>query len=226
MGALDLPVAVNAGALVENVHLALRDAIVAGEIAPGARLREVELASHYGTSSTPVREALRRLAFDGLVELLPRRGAVVAAPDVAEIKDLYVTRAILECSAAEMAAASPVRDLTRVEAVLDHEATILGELDQRAFNASDIVFHRALSDLAQNAVLAREAERLHRQIQAVRARAAVHLPHQPARSHEQHLAIVQAVRDGDQAAARRLVEEHIRTVRDAVLEVLGTAAQR
>lgn len=224
MSALDLPVAVNAGGLVENVHLALRDAIVAGEIPPGARLREVELASHYGTSSTPVREALRRLAFDGLVELLPRRGAVVAAPDVAEVDDLYVTRAILECSAAEMAAASPSRDLSKVEAILAREATVLAEDDRRAFNACDITFHRALSDIGRNTVLAREAERLHRQIQAVRARASVHLPHQPARSHEQHLAIVQAVREGDGTAARRLVDEHIRTVRDAVLEVLGTGS--
>lgn len=223
MSALDLPVAVNAGGLVENVHLALRDAIVAGELSPGARLREVELASHYGTSSTPVREALRRLAFDGLVELLPRRGAIVAAPDVAETNDLYVTRAVLECSAAEMAAASPSRDLSRVEAILGQESTILNELDQRAFNAGDITFHRALSDLAKNAVLAREAERLHRQIQAVRARASILLPSQPARSHDQHLAIVQAVREGDGTAARGLVDEHIRTVRDAVLEVLGRA---
>lgn len=167
-----------------------------------------------------MREALRRLAFDGLVELLPRRGAVVAAPDVAEVNDLYVTRAILECSAAELAAASPARDLSTVDASLAQEATILTEADQRAFNACDITFHRALSDLAQNRVLAQEAERLHRQIQAVRARASVHLPNQPVRSHEQHLAIVQAVREGEGAKARRLVDEHIGTVRDAVLEVL------
>lgn len=218
--ALHLPVAVHGGGLVENVHLALRDAIVAGEIPPGARLREVELASYYGTSSTPVREALRRLAFDGLIELLPRRGAVVAAPNLVEINDLYETRAILECSAATMAAASPSRDLSKVEAILTEESKVLAEPDQRAFNSCDIAFHRALSDVAGNAVLAREAERIHRQIQAVRARASIHLPHQPARSHEQHLSIVQAVREGDAVRARDLVQEHITSVRDAVLDVM------
>src|SRR5690606_24021493 len=119
------------------------------------------------------------LAFDGLVELLPRRGAIIAAPDVTEVKDLYVTRAILERSAAQMAAEMPQRDLAKVDDLLKREATLLADEDQRAFNAADITFHRAVSDLAGNPVLAREAERLHRQIQAVRARAAVHLPHQP-----------------------------------------------
>ncbi|WP_275263758.1 GntR family transcriptional regulator [Jiangella asiatica] len=207
---------------MDRVYLSLRDAIVVGELAPRTRLRENELAEHYSLSSTPVREALRRLAFEGLVELLPRRGAIVAEPDLSTIADLYTTRALMECAAVKLAAAATDRDLTRVEAVLAEEEAAVKATDHRAFSILDVAFHRALSDLGGNVVLAREAERLHRQIQAARSRAAVHLRDRLARSHAEHLEIVRAVSDGDPRRAQRLVGAHIAGVKETVLRALDT----
>jgi len=209
------------GGLVDQVYIPLRDAIVAGDIPTKTRLREVQLAQHYGVSSTPVREALRRLEFDGLIELLPRRGALVAAPDLDEISDLYATRAILERAAARAAASLAQPDVAELQRLLGVEGKFLDESGHREFSRRDLVFHRALSDLGGNQVLAREAERLHRQIQAVRSRAEVRLPGQPRRSHEQHIQIVRAVRERNPDKAEKLVEEHITGVKDAVLSVIG-----
>jgi DNA-binding GntR family transcriptional regulator len=209
---------------VDGIHIALQLAIIDGDLAPRTRLRETELARHFGTSNTPVREALRRLEFDGLVELQPRRGAVVAEPNIDEVVGLYETRALLECAAAEAAARARSHDLGPVEKILAEEAVSVEEPDERHFNACDIAFHRALSDLGGNIVLAREAQRLHRQIQAVRSRASVQLPDQPLRSHEQHLKILDAVVAHDSQLARRLVAAHIESIRDAVIHVLHAQA--
>lgn len=87
-----------------RVHNELRDAILDGALAPGQRLRAEPLAARFGTSRTPIREALVMLERHGLVEILPRRGAVVSAFDVPDLLDLYEIRALIEPHAAALAA--------------------------------------------------------------------------------------------------------------------------
>lgn len=82
----------------------LRAEIVAGERAPGSKLRQVEIARAYGVSTTPVREALATLQQEGLVRLHPQRGAVVFLPDVDDLREHYEIRAALEALAAAKAA--------------------------------------------------------------------------------------------------------------------------
>jgi DNA-binding GntR family transcriptional regulator len=88
----------------QEAQATLRAAILGGEIAPGARLGEVELAEQLGVSRTPVREALRRLAADGLVEVLPNRGARVAQWTPDDLDEIYELRALLESHGAARAA--------------------------------------------------------------------------------------------------------------------------
>ena len=87
-----------------RVHDALRAAILEGEIAPGARLRAEALAERFGTSRTPVREALLMLEREGLVSVEPHRGAIVRSFDAADLLDLYEVRALIEPHAAARAA--------------------------------------------------------------------------------------------------------------------------
>jgi DNA-binding GntR family transcriptional regulator len=89
---------------VQDAVDALRAAILHGELRPGARLGEVELAEQLGVSRTPVREALRRLAAEGLVDISPNRGARVVSWSVSELEDIYELRALLESHAATRAA--------------------------------------------------------------------------------------------------------------------------
>src|SRR3954463_14764393 len=103
-----------AGAVAER----LRGEIVAGALASGSRLRQVEIARRFGVSTTPVREALAALQREGLVRLHPQRGAVVFVPTVDDLREHYEIRAALEALAAARAAerfepdwAQPLEDL-------------------------------------------------------------------------------------------------------------------
>ena len=210
--------------LADAVSDALREAITDGMLAPGTRLREVSLARHFTVSATPVREALRRLEREGLVEADPHRGAAVAALRPEEIVDLYEVHEVLECRAVRRAAEAEHRDLARLEALLAEAEGVLSGPDHVAFNRLDLAFHRALNGLGGNAPLAELIEQVHRRIQGVRLRSAGHLPGRPALSHAQHLALLEAVRRRDAEQAEGLARAHIRSVRDAVVGVLADAA--
>ncbi|MDN3359625.1 GntR family transcriptional regulator [Actinomadura sp. DC4] len=90
---------------VETAYSVIRSGIVSGEFARGDRLREAELAERIGVSRTPIREALRRLDSEGLVDFVPNRGASVTAWSERELDDLYEARALLESYVAKLAAA-------------------------------------------------------------------------------------------------------------------------
>lgn len=218
---LTLPVPTGGGRLVDMVYLALRDAIASGQLVAGTRLREVALAKHFGVSSTPVREAFRRLEREGLILVSPHRGATVVSFTLHELTDLYEIHELLECRAVRRAAEAPHHNLVPLEATLAEAEAILGEPDQAAFNRLDLAFHRALNDLGGNAPLAELIEQVHRRIQSARVRYAGHLPGRPMHSHAQHKELLAAVRARDPDRAEALSRAHIRAVRDAVVQILG-----
>jgi DNA-binding GntR family transcriptional regulator len=207
------------GTLVDLVYGALRDAIVHGRLAPGYRLREVPLSRRFNVSTTPVREAIRRLEREGLVVSAPRRGAIVSVLTTTQIISLYEIREVLECRAVRRAAEFAT-DFSRIESVLSAAQAVVHDSDQLQFNRLDIQFHRALSDLGGNSELAELAERVHRQIQAVRIRCSVYLPGRPVISQADHRNILDVVRTHDSDRAESLIRAHIVSVRDAVVEVL------
>jgi len=140
----------------EVAYQRLLQAIARGQLSPGTRLREVELSERLGLSRTPVREALRALETEGLVQHLPRWGAVVRQLDHAEVMELYEMRAVLEGTAARLAA----------RMASDLELKALGSLNAEFAAASDPIvaaelnrrFHRALTGAARNRFLARAVE--------------------------------------------------------------------
>ena len=188
----------NRGSLVDQVRDSLHTAITAGVLDPGARLREIPLSQHFGISTTPVREALRRLESEGLVEVQPRRGAVVVALDEAVVSDLYDLRLVLETAGARQAAGRDGLDLSGVYALMSQlEALVDGP--ESEFARVDVALHRAVDDLSGNRELAEAAERVHRRIQAVRVRSAV--PGRLRIAQDQHAEIVEALRRHDPALA-------------------------
>lgn len=218
---LALPVPTGRGRLVDVVYHALRDAIVGGQLVAGARLREVALARHFGVSSTPVREAFRRLEREGLILVSPHRGATVVSVTLHELTDLYEIHELLECRAVRRAAEAPPHDLAPLEATLAQAEAILNAPDEVEFNRLDLAFHRALNELGGNAPLAELIEQVHRRIQSARVRYAGYLPGRPAHSHAQHKELLAAVRARKPDKAEALARAHIRSVRDAVVLILG-----
>jgi DNA-binding GntR family transcriptional regulator len=132
-----------------RVHDVLRTAILDGQLAPGERLRAEALAGRFGTSRTPVREALLMLEREGLVEVQPNRGAIVRSFDAADLLDLYEVRALIEPHAAARAATriAPA-ELERMRELCDAaERRGARVADQIVFNEE---FHRIVADAADS----------------------------------------------------------------------------
>lgn len=135
----------------ESAYRRLLAEIRSGALLPNARLRETELAERLGISRTPVREAIRQLEADGLVVHVPRHGAIIRSLDYAEVIELYEMRAVLEGTAARLAArvASDIEieELTALNADLSRAAPgpAAQELNRQ--------FHRTLLDAARNRFL-------------------------------------------------------------------------
>jgi DNA-binding GntR family transcriptional regulator len=216
-----IPPLVGSGGLVDQIRDSLFIAIISGSLEPGARLREIPLSKYLGVSTTPVREALRRLDAEGLVEVSPRRGAIVTALDAHQVADLYQLRIVLETAAGRMAALSG-RPMDSVEGLIKQSGRYLDEEPQVTFHRLDVDLHRAIAELSGNKELARTVEHVHRQIQAVRIRC--HVPGRLRVAHSQHEEIASAIRAGDPEAAEAALIRHIGSARDNVLDSLRATA--
>jgi DNA-binding GntR family transcriptional regulator len=168
-----------AAALVDEIANAIRSDVARGRFPTGSRLRQEALAADFGVSRTPIREALRKLQAEGLVVLLPRRGALVRRPTPREIREAYRVRAEIEGLAAELAAAwitdDERRELRSAERlfkdVVDGIAGVSaqrGEIDTRRVAAewmeANDRFHEVIQRAARNAALRNAIVFLHRSI--------------------------------------------------------------
>ena len=127
----------------------LRTRIVEGEIAPGTRLLEIPLATRLGVSRGPIREALRQLEQEGLVEFEPHRGAVVVGVPDDEIETMYGIRALLEATAFSRACRRvKPRDLEELEAIVESMITASQEADIERLTELDLQFHGRVVELS------------------------------------------------------------------------------
>ncbi|WP_117237567.1 GntR family transcriptional regulator [Thermus sediminis] len=199
----------------EAVYGHLRGLLLSGRFAPGERLSEPLLAKELGVSRTPVREALMRLAEEGLVELVPGKGARVRVFTPEEVEEVYGARALLEGEAAREAAlrATPW-ELSQLEAALKaiDEAP---EGDYPEQMRRDLEFHRTLVRLSGNKTLYGLYEDLLATLALVRS--AVPMLSQEEATRREHQAILEALRARDPEGARRAVEAHVFRFRDLVV---------
>jgi DNA-binding GntR family transcriptional regulator len=220
-----LPTGAARQSLVDIAYEALREAITSGELLPGTRLREAALARHFSISTTPVREALRRLDREGLVRLSPNRGAIVAEFDLREILDLFEIREVLECRAVRRAAGQRSRDLHKAEAVLATAAKQVAQRDRVEWNRLEVAFHRSINDLSGNFELAELTERIHRTVQGLCVRCMrepLFGPETLQLMQSQHRAILAAVREGNARQAEANARTHIQYIRDAISQALSS----
>lgn len=198
----------------------LREQLISGTLPGGSWLREQEVAATLDVSRTPVREAIRQLAQEGLVKVEANKGVRVHEPTMPEAIATYEVRERLEGMAARLAA-ERLRPSTA--AVLDErlEAMLNVAADDFARHVeADNEFHLSIAELAGNPVLLELVERLNSRVNRVK----VLTRHVNATefAHRQHQSIANAIASGEPDLAERLMAEHIRANLQVVAERLGS----
>lgn len=197
----------------EKIRQVLEDEIGGGQLAPGARLEEVELAGRFGVSRTPVREALRMLSTSGLIELKQRKGAVVAALGIERLIELFEAMSELEAVCGRLAA----RRITKSElAALRGQVELCGKVaadaqgseDADAYYEANAAFHSLIYGACHNDYLAREVMQLRRRLQPYR-RLQLRMKGRIAESLCEHEAIVEAIAAGNEELVADLLREHV-----------------
>jgi len=193
--------------LHDRVVTELRQAILSGRLKPGERLIEGHLADELGVSRNPVREAIRALASEGLIEVTARRGAAVATMTEQEARETIEVRALLEGQNARLAARrQDGQIIKRIEAVLNRgTAAVAAKRFEQLFDLNQR-FHSELAAAGQNTVLGDLLQRLRERTAMLFAPMD---PGRQARSWEEHAAILRAIIEGDERTAAALAAEHV-----------------
>ena len=206
--------------LRELVLEAIREAIIDGKLRPRERLMEIQLAEELGVSSTPVREALRKLELEGFIVMVPRKGAYVADLSYKDIADVFEIRAALEGLAAGLAAEriteEELEDMGRL-LVEKGEAAASGDIERCV--EVDTKFHEALYKASRNDRLITILSNLREQIQRFRL-TSLSSPGRMRQSFDEHRAIIEMLEARDIAAVRHLATEHIENAENVLLEAL------
>jgi DNA-binding GntR family transcriptional regulator len=202
----------------EQTYRRLKDAIQSGDLKPGDRLLEAELAMRLGNSRTPVREALGRLESDGLVVREPNRGMIIAELDASMLAELYAVREVLEGTAAALAArhaseneVSTLRQIVNRDRNLTHDHALLAKNNR--------LFHDSLCRSAHNRYLLKTLNALHGSMSLVRGSLAFS-EERIKLNIEQHQGIVAAIERQDSKTAEELARTHVRTAGKARLALL------
>lgn len=195
--------------VADHLHERIRE----GELRSGEVLRETELAAELGVSRTPVREALRLLAADGLVEVRANRSAVVRSLDPDQLRQLFQVREALETLAVELAADHITgEEFEKLDELAHAEPTA------RAVRRFDHELHGTIAKRSGNRFLAAEIERLHDLIELVRDQVGDRENALPL-AHKQHRKILDALRRRDPAGARKAMSEHLRSTCEIAVRV-------
>ncbi|MEH6836315.1 MULTISPECIES: GntR family transcriptional regulator [Falsihalocynthiibacter] len=207
-----------------EVYDRIRAAISARQLLPGQRLREVELCRIFGTTRGTVRKIFARLAFDGLVDHQPNRGASVAKPSTKEATDMFIARRCIETTIAREAALRlKPEDITRLRTHIEREKVALEKGDKDRLIALSGEFHVLLAGVAENSVLKRYLIDL-----IARESLIIQLFEKPGVkccSHEEHSEILDALISSDLDLLDKLISDHIDGIA-ASLDLLQLDASR
>ncbi|BCH22917.1 GntR family transcriptional regulator [Mesorhizobium sp. L-8-3] len=210
------------GDRAQHVVNQIREAIITGALAPGSALRQEELAANYASSRMPIREALRTLSAEGLVQLIPNRGAIVAPIDIEELRENFEMREAAEVLAIRLA----VPHLSNAQ--IDQAASIQKQIDTapiQDFGPLNKAFHCTLYAPAGRPRLIAHIGSLHDIADRYLRFTLLHLDYND-RSSSEHEAILDACYRRDIEVAMRLTSTHIleagKTLESYLREHLGT----
>ncbi|MDD5248767.1 MAG: GntR family transcriptional regulator [Rhodocyclaceae bacterium] len=206
-------------ALYEEVAELLRQRIYAHELSPGTWIDEQALAVGFGISRTPMREALKVLAAEGLVRLEPRRGCYVAELSEQDLDEIFPVMALLEGRVAfEAAAKATAADLERLAAIHDVLESHAAANDADRFFEANQAFHSALQEIAGNRWLKQMIDDTRKVIKLTR-RDSLRLDGRLKQSLAEHRAILKALRSRDPDKAGRAMHDHLLSGRAALAKL-------
>ena len=206
--------------LREMVYEELKMQILTGTIIPGTRMMEVELAEEMGVSRTPIREAIRKLELEGLVLMIPRKGAIVAEITVQDLEDVLEVRMALEELAVKIACKRITQE--QLEEIKRRSAefckTLYGD-DVAACAQADMTFHDAIYEATGNRRLVQILNNLREQMYRYRME---YLKDRQSHSLlvKEHEEIVQGLTERDADRALRVTNSHIERQRDYIIQQL------
>lgn len=204
--------------LRDVVFKTLRQGILTGELKPGERLMEIHLANKLGVSRTPIREAIRKLELEGLVTMIPRRGAEVAQITEKSMKDVLEVRKVLDNLSVELACeriTEEEKEMLKNACVDFEEAVKTGDFAKIA--KTDVAFHDIIVTATRNIRLSQMVNNLAEQMYRYRFEY-IKDSSQHARLVQEHEEICQGILAGDKKKALEAIEAHIDNQEIAVLK--------
>ncbi len=198
----------------------IRQAIISGQFPPGMRLMELQLAEEMGVSRTPVREAIRKMELEGLVVMIPRRGAYVADISIKDINEVYEVRTALDVLSAGLAAERIDKsEIQEMRELLAEEAALVEARDYPKIIDNDTAFHDVIYRASGNTRCMNIISNLQEQITAIRGRS---MPY-PGRVEimlKEHRAIFDAIAAGKVEKAQEAVRTHMENAEQTLLKVI------
>jgi len=196
-------------ALAVEITNRLRQMVLEGQLQPGEKINEKRLTEQFGVSRTPLREALKVLANEGLLDLVPHRGAVITRQSEAELAEVFRVLAALEGLAGELAAEHAEQAALEEITALTRELRQTFEISDRpTYFRINQAIHAAILAAAGNDTLLRSHELLAFRLQRARYQANL-TPERWRAAVEEHEAIAEALRAGDAAQCARLMQDHM-----------------
>jgi hypothetical protein len=221
MTAIEQP---NSQNLHEAIFQKLRLLLVEGKIPPGSKLNERELAESLKVSRTPIREAIRRLAADGLVELIANRGAIALQLSVVDVINTFDVIADLEGFSGELAAKN-ISDaaLSELEALQYEMMASYARRDLSSYYKLNLRIHQLINQAANNPVLSKLFSQVNARIEALRFRS-----NQDGvkweKAVEEHQEMLDALKARDSARMRKIMMQHVKNKRDVVVQLIKLEA--
>ena len=211
----------------DSVYMELRGKILSRELKPAQRLLEVKIANEMGVSRTPVREALRRLANEGLVKIVPNSGARVASPSSHEMDNSYSVREYLENMSVVLACRTGMdkRTLERLDGLVRDGDAAYDAGDVDAFLAANNDFHRIIAEAGKNYVLSEYVDNI---IQRTNVYIYFYSKFIEAenKSSGEHRAILRAIAQRDRIGAQELMKQHLERVHAMFSEAAAKAKEK
>ncbi len=209
----------------EQLRESIEERIATGIYLPGTRLDETELASEFGVSRTPIREALIQLSSEGLIEMRPRRGAIVTEISPQRLVEMFEVMAELEAMCGRLAARriSPDEETALKEAhAAGEEALNEGDPDQYYY--LNETFHQIICEASHNGFLAEQAALLRRRLRPYR-RLQLRVRDRMRNSFSEHTGIVAAIVEGDGERTAELLRQHVTVQGERFADLISSVAQ-
>lgn len=208
--------------LTQRAYKTIRNEILKGTIDGQQHFTEAFFAERYGISKSPIREALNRLEAEGLITIIPRRGAFVREFAIHDAEEIYELREVLETLVVRDAVLDG-KTLARLRKIVSAAQSFLEKSDKSGYIRTDTAFHTTLAMASSNSRLRQMLESMHNQMLLLRRQTFELSSHLSVR---QHLGILDALEKGHRQMAAKLMAEHIRAVRTTLIDHLRNSKER